>query len=463
MKKGYYKFVSYIIVGAIISCSIFVTFTEIEANDFEGNEEYWTSYCSGIITDADKIADCNAYSDYIEEKLADSESYLDSLTGQIDEVEDDLSNLEEVSQQLLAEIEGVQSDIDGINESIAEMEENILILEESIEVTLENIELRKDYIKERMVQLQVSINTNQYFDYIMGAADFLDLVRKISSINLFTANDSEQIELLNQDIEDLNSQMAEQERLLDEKEIQAKNLVLKQNGLEILQAENAAMQLELEAQIAALFEAQNTAETAATTLVNLSPSFAISDGSANVGDVNSSSIIDPISNSYISRGIQVGHRGVDYAASMGTPIIAPADCYIVFACTGYGTGWLGNMDGPSQGAPLGGGNSIRIMFSVNGVSYAMNFHHLQSVPDWIIDCQGQNVVIAQGTTIGYVGSSGNSSGAHAHVEMFVLAGTIQEAIATWYTTGDWQSGCGWGLYTPASSSYATRVDPEDYL
>ncbi len=463
MKKTYKKITSYLLITAIVSCSIMVTFSEVEAKDFEGNEAYWTNYCSGIISDENKIAECNAYAQYINDKLNSSEDILDGLEGEIGAVEADLSNIETVSLNFLEKIKAVEGEIQAINESLLVMEGNVQTLEEDIVLSSENIELRKDIIKERMVELQVNINTNQYLDFIMGAEDFVDLIRKTSSINLFTENDKQQITLLDAEIATLELQVGEQERLVEASKTQKENLEYSQVELNAISQKYMDMELAYEAKLAELYQAENEAETASSTLANLSPSFSIDNGEADLGDINSNGLIDPIQNSWISRGVSVGHRGVDYAANMGTPIVAPADSYVVFSCSGFGTGWLGNMDGPSKGAPLGGGNSVRVMFSVKGVTYAMNFHHLQSVPSNILQSTGKNIVVKQGTILGYVGSSGNSTGPHAHVEMFVVSGTIQQAVAKWFTTGDWQSSAGWGMYTPASGSYGTRVDPQAYL
>ncbi len=463
MKQTMKRYTAYMIVFAIFSCSIMVRFTQVEALDFEGNEDYWTKYCSGIISEQSKIDECNQYASYIQNKINDSDAAADRLSSDIGEVKEDLSNLEEISKGYLAKITSTQTSIDTINASIAQMEANIIQLDDDIAQTTLDIEARKNVIKERMVNLQVSVNTNEYLDFVMGAEDLVDLIRKTSSIDLFTKNDKEQLRLLDEDMSKLAVQKENQIQLKATTEIQKTNLEITKSGLEQLKADNDAMAIELEAQIALLNKSLNEQETASATLANLSPHFAIDNGSANVGDLESKGLIDPIQNSWISRGVSTGHRGVDYAATMGTPIVAPADCYIVFACTGFANGWLGNMDGPSKGAPFGGGNSVRIIFNVEGVSYAMNFHHLESVPSIIMNAVGKNVVITQGSVIGYVGSSGNSTGPHAHVEMFLLHGSIQEAVATWYTTGDWQSSAGWGLYTPASGSYGTRVDPQAYF
>ena len=86
-----------------------------------------------------------------------------------------------------------------------------------------------------------------------------------------------------------------------------------------------------------------------------------------------------------------GHRAIDYAAKAGTPIRATADGVVSFA------GW----DGPY-------GNKVSIRH--NG-TYSTNYCHQSKM----IVKRGQHV--EQGQVIGYVGSTGFSTGPHLHYEM----------------------------------------------
>ena len=88
------------------------------------------------------------------------------------------------------------------------------------------------------------------------------------------------------------------------------------------------------------------------------------------------------------------HTGVDYAAPMGTPVHAVADGEIIFA------GWNG-----------GGGNTIKIRHSgglQTGYMHLKNFASGMKV--------GKRVT--QGDVIGYVGSTGTSTGPHLDYRMW---------------------------------------------
>ncbi len=89
--------------------------------------------------------------------------------------------------------------------------------------------------------------------------------------------------------------------------------------------------------------------------------------------------------------ISTGHRAIDYAAPIGTPIRAVGDGTITYV------GWRGNY-----------GNFISIR---HNDTYSTNYAHLSR----FAVSSGQRV--SQGDVIGYVGSTGLSTGPHLHFEM----------------------------------------------
>ncbi len=89
------------------------------------------------------------------------------------------------------------------------------------------------------------------------------------------------------------------------------------------------------------------------------------------------------------------HRGTDFAAPMGTPIMASGDGIIKKA------GWCG-----------GGGNCVKIR---HNSSYETVYAHMSKFARGI----KSGVRVKQGQTIGYVGSTGKSTGPHLHYEVIV--------------------------------------------
>ena len=87
------------------------------------------------------------------------------------------------------------------------------------------------------------------------------------------------------------------------------------------------------------------------------------------------------------------HRGTDFAAPMGTPIMASGTGKIIKA------GWCG-----------GGGYCVKIK---HNSTYSTVYAHLSKFAGGI----KSNVRVKQGQIIGYVGSTGKSTGPHLHYEV----------------------------------------------
>ncbi len=89
------------------------------------------------------------------------------------------------------------------------------------------------------------------------------------------------------------------------------------------------------------------------------------------------------------------HRGTDFAAPKGTPIMASGDGIIKKA------GWCG-----------GGGNCVKIR---HNSTYQTIYAHMSKFARGIKN----GIRVKQGQTIGYVGSTGKSTGPHLHYEVIV--------------------------------------------
>ena len=89
------------------------------------------------------------------------------------------------------------------------------------------------------------------------------------------------------------------------------------------------------------------------------------------------------------------HKGTDFAAPMGTPIMASGDGVVKKA------GWCG-----------GGGNCVKIK---HNSTYQTVYAHMSKFARGI----KSGVRVKQGQTIGYVGSTGKSTGPHLHYEVIV--------------------------------------------
>ncbi|WP_435097272.1 peptidoglycan DD-metalloendopeptidase family protein [Candidatus Pelagibacter bacterium nBUS_27] len=94
-------------------------------------------------------------------------------------------------------------------------------------------------------------------------------------------------------------------------------------------------------------------------------------------------------------GFNKMHRGTDFAAPKGTPIMASGNGIIQKA------GWCG-----------GGGNCVKIR---HNTTYETLYAHMSKFARGI----KKGIRVKQGQTIGYVGSTGKSTGPHLHYEVII--------------------------------------------
>ena len=97
-------------------------------------------------------------------------------------------------------------------------------------------------------------------------------------------------------------------------------------------------------------------------------------------------------------GVNKLHAGIDFAAPAGTPIYAAASGYVQVA--GWSSGGYGNYVVFYHGKML------------DGNAYSTLYGHMRSV------ATSAGKYVNQGDLIGYVGSTGNSTGNHLHLEVW---------------------------------------------
>lgn len=390
--------------------------------------------------------------------------------------EDSISDLEQQLQQLEQENQKYQKILDDTKSDIAEKEEyksalvsKVQVLDEKIAVTREKISSLNDDIKEKQdaydkglseVEDQFDALANRLrilymsgnatdLEIIFGAKDFSDLIDKMELVKSLANSDKELIseiqtklnelstkkEALEADKKDLETQQAslksdqdEFNKLISDNDEILKNLYASnseaQNSLE-----SAALQSdEIEAKISQYYAAQKAAaERAAQVSQSSSSSSGSSSSSSSSGSSSSgssssgsSSVIVPsgsgfawptpgfvsLSSEWFEDREVYNHGGIDIAGAgiMGTPVVAAADGTVVATNSSCTHNW-----GKSYSCGCGGGYGNYVMISHAGGKMTV-YGHLTS----LTVSSGQSV--SRGQVIGYVGSTGNSTGPHLHYE-----------------------------------------------
>lgn len=392
--------------------------------------------------------------------------------------EDSISDLEQQLQQLEQENEKYQKILDDTKSDIAEKEEyksalvsKVQVLDEKIAVTREKISSLNDDIKEKQdaydkglseVEDQFDALANRLrilymsgnatdLEIIFGAKDFSDLIDKMELVKSLANSDKELIseiqtkldelstkkKSLEADKKDLETQQAslksdqdEFNKLISDNDEILKNLYASnskaQNSLE-----SAALQSdEIEAKISQYYAAQKAAaeraaqasQSSSSSSSSSNSSSSSSSGSSSSGSSSSgsSSVIVPsgsgfawptpgfvsLSSEWFEDREVYNHGGIDIAGAgiMGTPVVAAADGTVVATNSSCTHNW-----GKSYSCGCGGGYGNYVMISHAGGKMTV-YGHLTS----LTVSSGQTV--SRGQVIGYVGSTGNSTGPHLHYE-----------------------------------------------
>ncbi|MFV0479921.1 MAG: murein hydrolase activator EnvC family protein [Anaerorhabdus sp.] len=442
----------------------FITPVLADDEDFEENKTEYTLLCSKPTSELteDEQDLCTAFLQYVSNQSADLKEQLDDLEAQREVI---AANIQEYTQK----IRSYDATIAGIGEEIAEINENISVMESTIaakelEITEKEaaISALRETIKNRMVESQSSMRLNNYLDIIMGSKDLNDLVRRSNGLNDIANYDERTRVELQTLVAELSVEKEELEASKVELEVHKAEIKSKQDQIILLRAEANIAKEEALKQEADLEALGNTIAADYESLKQLAQSI-----SENLNEIpNSSGFTRPIIGGRITAGTwnypaSFGggvHLGVDYAASSGTNIRAAGNGYILKSVDGCPYGYIGSSCGSAQGGSTGGGNQVYLLTNISGTLYAVKYIHLlQGTPI------SQGTIVDAGDTIGQMGSSGNSTGVHTHVEVIKLGTmSINSYVQSW--NGDLSFGAGWGSAALAKTcdkvSAPCRVRPE---
>lgn len=439
-----------------LACSLVMP---VSAEDYS-NTEAWYAKCSQAQTSESGIKACQGFQEYQKNRRQDLQKNIESYNSSIASLQSDTSKMEKLAKEQKDLVANLQTQISEKEKSIELIEKNIGELDDKIEAKESEIEAWNDQIETRMKNEQTTIGTNMIIDLIMGSDSLSDMLRRISGVERITEDDQSQIKKLNKLKKELVLQQDEQKRLdRDAKNQKTELESQKQQATELEESYNTLVE-QYQKQIAQLEAEKRSAQVD----MNSIRDFVISTNFS--GSIESvSGFVFPVQGGSKSAGTWAYpggglHLGLDWAAPIGTVVVAPASGVILYAAApvGSNTGYLGNW----SGYPAGGGNTIEMLCNVNGTLYAISFAHLSQN---IYVSAGQSV--SQGQTIALSGNSGNSSGAHTHVEVYNLGSmSVSDAVARFSSGADFAWGTGWsGTSTSCEAGKAApcRERPEKFF
>lgn len=284
-------------IGKLMLCSVLLG-TCIISNNIEvsakNNNKYddvakWATKCSSIIENDKVRNECSEYKNYLESHK-DSKIKMTSL-------KKDLSNLKDVTMEYQETIDKIVDDVISVDESIKKMDKNIEKLNDNIKDTKEKIKERKKIVLKRMASMQSTVNTNQFATYIMGAEDLIDMIQRSKVVEQLTANDKEQIDLLNKELDKLKIQKAEVSRMQETLKIQKDVLDSKKSQLKQIKKENDKIIKDHKKEIEKIYEEEaKKAEESSTSLTDAATISRVKDNINRVNKNNKEASNDSKSN-----------------------------------------------------------------------------------------------------------------------------------------------------------------------
>ena len=366
---------------------------------------------------------------------SDLQSEQSSIDKQIEETNSEIAGVKSQMSDALNQINKYNSQIGTYENEIGDLQSQISTLQTQIKEKEGNIEeQQKKYVEQqellnkRLVALYES-GTTSYLDMLLSSDGLADFISKYYIIEQLTEYDTEllknieatkaQIQTEKTELESSKSQVETSKSTVETKRNSLTVLVNEKNSLVgTLSAEEQELQAQLEefeqdkkdiqrqlAAIAAQEEAERKAAAARAAQKN---------GSGNADTTPTapsiSGFISPLSGrtkSDITTGYYgySGHTGVDFARNKkgavdGNPVLAAKSGKVITST--------------ALRRPNGSYKSYGEYIVISHGDGTMTLYaHMKS------RVVSQNAQVSQGQVIGYVGSTGNSTGPHLHFEVWV--------------------------------------------
>ena len=341
----------------------------------------------------------------LESNKQQAQSELDRINEKIKNHDSIIQDVKEKQAALQQQSALITQQIDFLIQQISLTEEQLQQKQAEVDEMQQDIDRRWSDFKQRMIAMQ-QLHDRGAVAVLANCTDLYQLLTFNAMLEEITLKDNQVLEdltLSKQKLANERDILAQQQQQLQGQQNQLNGKISElaasiQSTGETISAEEAAKQAD---EVAAA-EARKQLDAAANALDNYLRKQNNNYANTNVQFNSSLGFISPLS-SYKYRTCAYGgienHKGVDWAAPNGTPIYAAADGVVTVA----------KFD-PSYG------NYVQVYHGADesGTTYATLYAHMNG---WPSVSAGQQV--KRGDLLGYVGTTGNSTGNHLHLEIRV--------------------------------------------
>lgn len=349
--------------------------------------------CFGIASEANasSISETKKKAEELEEKKKSAEAEKESIANQLNTI--------------LSDMEVMEDTINKKEEEITAKEEELIQARVDENDQYESMKKRIKYMYEN--------GNSQFVEILCESKDLSDFLNKTEYISTISEYDRDMLKKFQEVIKSVEKQEKELKEEQEEMKVLQDELIEKQSNMETLLASKNEEIDELKKEISsnekkmkALEEAAKAAEEAARKQAEAAA--AGGGGTAGASVVSGNGMFTHpcpgyrrISSTFGYRkaplaGASTNHKGVDFAASTGTPIYAAAGGTVTSA--GY-SGNAGNM------IVINHGNGLQTYYMHCSKIYV-----------------SAGTKVEKGQNIGAVGSTGNSTGPHLHFQ--VMSGGV---------------------------------------
>ncbi|MBM6853410.1 peptidoglycan DD-metalloendopeptidase family protein [Mediterraneibacter glycyrrhizinilyticus] len=334
----------------------------------------------------------------------------------IDEAEDKADELEQQKESAEAEKEKLISQLNGIIDDMNETQEKLTVKEEEINAAEQELVQAKinennqyESMKKRIKFMYEGGNT-QFLEVLLQSQSIGDLLNKAEYVSQLSSYDRDMLTEFQNTVKEVEEKEAALQEEYSELNDLQDQLAEQQDQVQTLidskEAQIADIQDEIKANEATLEKLKKEAEEAKRLREEQAAAAAAGSGGSSYTPPSGGNVVSgngyfthpcpgmTYQSSYFGeiREFEVGgHKGNDYAAPVGTPTYAAAAGTVVIA------GWSNSA-----------GNWVVIN---HGNGLVTKYMHHSSL------CVSTGQYVEKGQQIGYVGSTGQSTGPHLHFQV----------------------------------------------